>query len=366
VQKMTDSEFVLPAIRGIQSGSEFFITGCPVRLLVKLFPDDAPQVPPGDGIRRDLNRTRVGEMARYITSHPDSYVFSPLTATVDSTVSFEPDAKSDALPTTGHLRIPLAARRVLLDGRHRSAALTAALQQCPRLGDESIGIVLFVDPELKRTGQIYVDLKRNERKLPRSQLLLHDNRDKLARVTRQMIRQVPVFDRSTEMVRTTISNRSRKLFTLSAIHHATASLLTDRLDDSAAKLVTTASDYWREVASCIPAWDSAANRQIAAAELRKGFVHAHGLALAALARVGRALLTKRPKTWKRQLATLKTLDWSRNNAKLWDGRALIGHRISKATTSVVLTGNVIKRHVGLNLTHEEEAVEAQFRKHAGT
>jgi DNA sulfur modification protein DndB len=135
----------------------------------------------------------------------------------------------------------------------------------PPLADESIGIVLFVDPELKRTGQIYVDLKRNERKLPRSRLLLHDNRDKLARVTRQMIRHVPVFDRSTEMVRTTISNRSRKLFTLSAIHHATESLLADRLDESAAELAKTANDYWKEVASCIPDWGPFANGQIAAA-----------------------------------------------------------------------------------------------------
>jgi len=363
---MTDSEFVLRAIRGIQSGREFFITGCPIRLLVNLFPDDAPEMPPGDGIHRDLNATRVGEMARYITTHPDSYVFSPLTATVDSTIRFEPDAKANALATTGHLRIPLATRRVLLDGRHRSAALTAALQQCPRLGDESIGIVLFVDPELKRSGQIYVDLKRNERKLPRSQQLLHDNRDKLARITRQLIRQVPAFDSCTEMTRTTISNRSRKLFTLSAIYHATEYLLADRLDHPVAELVKTAGDYWREVASYIPDWGSAANGQIAAAELRKGFVHAHGLALAALARVGRVLLAERPKTWKRQLAPLETLDWSRSNAKLWDGRALIGQRISKATTSVVLTGNAIKRHLGLKLTSEEATLEAEFQKHLGT
>jgi DNA sulfur modification protein DndB len=363
---MTESELVLPAIRGVQSGRDYFVTSCPLRLLANLLPDDDPGVFPGGDIRSALDETRVSEMARYVTSHPDSYVFSPLTASVDSTVRFEPDSKAEEPATTGHLRISVTARRVLLDGRYRFAALMAALERKPLLGGESIGIVLFVDPELKRSGQIYVDLKRNEQKLPRSRLLLHDNRDKLARVTRQMIRQVPVFDRATEMVRTTISNRSRKLFTLSAIHHATESLLKDRLEESIAELVRTASDYWKEVASCIPDWGSAANGQIAAAELRKGFVHAHGLALAALARVGRALLTERPKTWKRQLAALKTLDWSRSNAKLWDGRALIGQRVSKATTSVVLTGNAIKRHLGLNLTPDEKAVEAQSRKHVGT
>src|SRR5271165_135616 len=57
---------------------------------------------------------------------------------------------------------------------------------------------------------------------------------------------------------------------------------------------------------------------------------------------------------------LKTLDRSRNNAKLWEGRAMNAGRLSKRGVNVVLTGNLIKRHLGLKLTAEEQALENDF------
>jgi len=54
---------------------------------------------------------------------------------------------------------------------------------------------------------------------------------------------------------------------------------------------------------------------------------------------------------------LENIDWSRNNAKIWEGRALIGGKVSKVTTNVVLTTNVIKKALSLPLTDEEQRVE---------
>jgi len=46
-----------------------------------------------------------------------------------------------------------------------------------------------------------------------------------------------------------------------------------------------------------------------------------------------------------------------NRAKLWEGRALIGGKVSKVTTNFILTTNVIKKALGLALDAEEEKVE---------
>jgi len=363
---MINSEYDFPAVRGVQAGTEYFLTMWPLRLLAMLFPDsDVQELSELDTNRRSA-KERVQEITQYVIARRDSCVLPALTASVDSPVRFTPDAQTDAQVSTGRIRFPMSAHLALNDGLQRCAGLTMALQQDSSLANESIAVVLFVDPGLKRSKQFFVDLKRHQRKPARSWLLLHGDRDKLVLVTRRLIQQVPVFAHSTEMVRTTISHRSRKLFTLSAIHHANESLLAGRLDDSFAELLKIASEYWNEVAKCVPDWGSAATGEIAPAELRKSFVHAHGLALAALARVGRALLTDQPKTWKRRLAALKTVDRSRGNVRQWEGRALIGQRISKAASSVVLTGNAIKRHLGLKLTDEEDAVERQFRKQLGT
>jgi hypothetical protein len=77
-----------------------------------------------------------------------------------------------------------------------------------------------------------------------------------------------------------------------------------------------------------------------------------GTALQALGKAGNALLKLYPKDWKKRLLAFGKIDWSRTNAKVWGGRALIGGKVSK-----VLTTHVIKSAFGLPLSLEERRVE---------
>jgi DNA sulfur modification protein DndB len=94
-----------------------------------------------------------------------------------------------------------------------------------------------------------------------------------------------------------------------------------------------------------------------ASEVREGFIHSHGIALQSLGKAGNALLKKWPEKWEEKLKGLESIDWSRNNAGLWEGRALIGGKVSKVTTSVILTTNVVKKTLGLSLSPEEQQIE---------
>src|SRR5262249_37517244 len=96
--------------------------------------------------------------------------------------------------------------------------------------------------------------------------------------------------------------------------------------------------------------------------LRSDYVHAHGIALQALSIAGSALLADHPKNWVKRLSGIRKVDWSRHNAQLWEGRALIGGRLNKAQNNVVLTANVIKRTLDLPLTPSEQAVEELYEK----
>ena len=130
--------------------------------------------------------------------------------------------------------------------------------------------------------------------------------------------------------------------------------------------LASATSFWREVARQIPAWEQAIAGRTSPAELRRQFVHAHGIGLAALGRVGQSLLIGSPKDWQKRLRGLKTLDWSRANSRLWEGRAMIAGRLSKASSCVVLTANAIKQHLGLPLTAEEDELERQFQRRVGS
>lgn len=73
---------------------------------------------------------------------------------------------------------------------------------------------------------------------------------------------------------------------------------------------------------------------------------------------------KYPKNWKKKIANLKSIDWRRANSRMWEGRALIGGRLSKAHQNVVLTANAIKDHLGLELSDDELRVEDAYKRGA--
>ncbi|HTN92586.1 MAG TPA: DNA sulfur modification protein DndB, partial [Sorangium sp.] len=122
-----------------------------------------------------------------------------------------------------------------------------------------------------------------------------------------------------------------------------------------------AVSFWSEMAGVMRDWQAVAEGTIRASELREKYVHAHAVALEAIGRAGNALVRERPGGWRNDLASLATLDWSRTNPH-WAGRALTNGRVSKTASSVVLTANVLKRHLGLELGVEDLRVE---RLHEG-
>lgn len=357
---MPDFEYVFPSIRGIQAGREYYISMCPIHLIPKIFIYDDEELRPDLRAQRTLNKQRIPEMARYIVSNPKSYTFSALTASIDGKVKFEPLGPDAEVSNVGRLRIPMSARFIINDGQHRQAAIKMALQENPDLGDETISVVFFLDVGLKRCQQMFADLNRYAVRPTPSLGLLYDHRDEDAQVAKVVMERVPAFAGLTETERSTISNRSIKLFTLSGIYHATQALLQGLEIEGFEERVSAAAEFWSEVAKQIPDWQAARDRKISAADLRREFVHAHALALAGLARAGNALLRQDGKSWKPVLKKLGSLDWSRANSELWEGRAMSAGRLSKRNVNVTLTGNVIKQHLGLELTQEEQQLEKEY------
>jgi DNA sulfur modification protein DndB len=350
-------EYSFTALRGLQGGREYFVAMCPMKLLTKIFLFDEEELAPELRAQRIINRARVPEIARYILDNPRDYVFSSLTASVDGAVRFDP---LDGQLNVGRLVIPMTAKFIINDGQHRRAAVEEALKERPELGDETISVVFFVDMGLKRSQQMFADLNRHAVRPTRSIGVLYDHRDALSALARRLAVEVATFRGLVEMEKTTISNRSRKLFTLSSIYHSTKRLLRKApgspvSDDEA----TVAQEFWAEVGKHVSDWQAASARRASAAELRRDTIHAHGIALQALAVAGSELIQAEPSRWKARLKGLEKIDWSRSNAGLWEGRATIGGRVSKTEANVVLTANVIKNALGVALSAKETKVEAR-------
>jgi DNA sulfur modification protein DndB len=361
---MTDStfEYVFPAVRGIQAGREYYISMCPLRLIPKIFLFDDEELVPELRAQRVLNRSRIPEIADYIVDNRDSYVFSAITASIDGSVSFEPRGNSGDSSRIGSLRVDMSSRFIVNDGQHRRAAIEEAIKRDPKLGDETLAVVFFLDRGLGRCQQMFADLNRHAVRPARSLGLLYDHRNALAQLARLVVARSNAFHGLVEMERSTLSERSRKLFTLSAIHAGNAALVGDREITDTNSDARLFAEFWDEVAKYMPEWGLVRTGKMTAGEVRREFIHSHALALQAIGIAGAKLLELPADQWKARLKSLGKIDWARSNAGLWEGRAMIGGRVSKASQNVTLTVNLIKRHLKLSLTPEEERAEDAMRR----
>jgi DNA sulfur modification protein DndB len=359
-------EYVLPVIRGIQAGREYYVSMCPVRFIPKLFAGDRitalpyegdrEEVPPEMRARRSLNKNRVPEIARYILNNPKNYTFSAITASIDADITFEPLGTQGESRKIGRLRVPMDARFAMHDGEHRRAAFELALSENPDLGYETIALILFLDIGLKRSQQMCLDLNRYPVPLDPSLTILYDHRDEKASLVRAVIKEVPVFRTLTDMERSTLPSRSGKLFTLSSVYNATLALLANGQNAEVNEQIELAARYWNVVTRYIPDWEQVLQKKVSAGEVRRDYVHCHAIALSGLGRVGASLISIYPEGWDEHLGGLARIDWSRSNPD-WQGRIMSKGGISQSQTSVSRMTAYIKRYLDLPLTLEEERLE---------
>jgi len=353
-------EFVFPAIRGVQAGREHFVTMCPLRLLPKLFALDDVDVFPELRAQRLLNRSRLPEIARYMVENPGGYVFSSITASVDGDVKFTPSGGRPPASDLGTLRISMNSRFILNDGQHRRAAIELALNERPELADEAISLVLFVDQGLRRCQQMFADLNRYAIRPSRSLGVLYDHRDDRADLARMVVFKVPLFKDLTDLEKSTLSARARRLFTLSALYTATGALLAGCSTRDPEARAAIAVSFWEGVSGQFQQWAMVHSGTLSAGDVRQDFIHSHGVVLHALGRVGCSLLQQHPDDWPSVIQRLQSIDWRRTNGALWEGRAMVGGRVSKSEQHVTLTTNAIKTTLKLPLLPDENRVEEEF------
>ncbi len=351
-----------PAVRGVQAGRPCYIAMCPLRIIPKIFVFDEDEVPPELRAQRILNKSRIPEMAEYLIANPHDYTLSAITASVSEQVHFEPMADTGPAVNLGMLTVSMDAQILINDGQHRRAAIEEAIKEAHELGHDHIPVLFFVDKDLKRSQQMFADLNKHAVRPNESISTLYDHRDPSSELARHIVKNVDCFRSLTEMEKSSLSNRSTKLFTLSSIKLASRALLRksakDLITDEEKELAT---EFWTEVCNNIKDWQLAKQKAVSTSELRQNYIHAHGVTLQALGAAGSVLLRQNPTSWKKDIKKIKNIDWSRSNTEVWEGRALMYGKLSKARANVALTSNLIKQHIGIKLNADSLELEKQFK-----
>jgi DNA sulfur modification protein DndB len=358
---MDSNTYDFTAIRGIQAGSAYYVIMVPLKVVSRLFRFDDEAVPAALRAQRILNTARVPAIARYITENSKEYILSSLCASVDGEIEFEPVNTSGPLRTVGKLKIAMSATILINDGQHRRAAIEEALALQPLLGDETISVVVFADRGLKRCQQMFADLNIHAVRPTKSIKLLYNHRDGLAGLSRGVVNAIPLFRDFTDLEHTSISNRSLKLFTLSSLHQSIAIIVSKSKDEPiSGKDHETAVTFWNEVIRQMPDWQRVEKRDVAASELRRDYIHAHGVAVQAIATAGAQLVKEYPRDWPKRLSGLRKIDWARANHSLWEGRALVAGKVNKSKNNVTLVSNVVVTALGMKLPPEAQRIEVLY------
>ena len=241
----------------------------------------------------------------------------------------------------------------MMDNTGRKA-IEEALKENPKLGYEMISVVFFQDSGLKRSQQMFSDLNKNAVKPTKSLNILYDYRDQFSQFIVELVRIVDVFVDRVELEKTTISNRSKTVFTLNGIADATMRLFGTRKKKRITKAEKeTVEKFWNTVATNMPEWQLLMQGKVKPNEVRKEFVHTNTNLLNALGIAGNILIEEFPDRWDKKLVNLKKIDWSRDNPE-WDGRLILNGQMVKHALGIERAANLILKKCGITLSPQRE------------
>ena len=347
------------AIRGRQSGDDYYTVVCEMALIPKLFLFNETSIPTELRAQRHINKGRIPEIARYIVDNPKNYIFSALTASIDGNVKFKPLKIENKDTEVGELEISGDAKLMINDGQHRRAAIEKALTENPDLRKDSIAVVFFKDKGLKKSQQMFADLNRHAIRPSNSIAKLYDHRDPMAEIIRRVVYETEVFKGVVEMERSNISERSSKLFPFSGIYSASKHLVNHKDIKDFNKEVSLVSNFWEAIGENMDQWKGVRLGNLSATEVRRDYINTHVVILQALGIVGNELI-KKQSNWKSKIKNLTKINWLKNNS-IWQNRVIINGRVVKNSTSIYLASNIIKKSFGLNLNTKEKALESKFK-----
>lgn len=318
--------------------------------------------------QRVLNVARIPEITRYILDNEDGYIFSSLTASYNSPITFTPIDQDGVI---GYIEMDLENMEFILnDGQHRAAAIAEALKERPDIGREQISVLLFESEGLQRLQQMFSDLNRFVNRTSKSLNILYDHRDSLAGLTMEVAEQVPVFQGLIEMEKTAISLRSPMLLTLSSLYDANTELLGSSVgkpdSEEYQRKLQAAIDYWAEVSIVIPDWQQVKSGELEAPQLRQEKINTHAVVLRALGAVGKVLFEQNPVDWRDHLALLRHIDWRKSvNGRanpLWDSVCIIAGSVISNRQARVATQAILKHWLKLPVGKQEAQILNDLRK----
>jgi len=374
-----------PVILYQQSSRQFLVTSFPLPFIADRVKID--NLKKGEDPDAHYNRPLIPDHIRQISDYlvnQDNYILPPLTLCIEDVLTVHV-TKSTSVVKIGIVVLPQSVQFIVTDGQHRIKGIQEAYKRNPRLSKDAIGVTIVNEVEMDKVHQDFVDCAQTKAISP-ALLTAFNVRDPLARLVRDVAREVVVFRDRIEKVATTVGKNSVNLFTMNQLRQGVAELLVgdskpaqgqlkravlERIpdDDMMKHHKKRICEFYRKFAAHNQQWTEvvlAAERPaedlVDTKTLRETYLHFNATGLVILSRVGHFILQQDPADQSAFIEALARLDW-RRSADLWAGVVIsldgkLANQYSQVNTAVAK----VKRSIGMELTPTETKSELHRAK----
>jgi DGQHR domain-containing protein len=371
-----------PVILYQQSSRQFLVASFPLPFIADRVKID--NLKKGEDPDAHYNRPLIPEHIRAIEEYlvgQANYILPPLTLCVEDALTVHVP-KSSSTVKTGIVVLPHTLQFIVTDGQHRIKGIQQAFKRNQNLAKDAIGVTIVNEGEMDKVHQDFVDCAQTKAISP-ALLTAFNVRDPLARLVREVAKEVVVFRDRIEKVATTVGKNSVNLFTMNQLRQGVAELLVgdstpgqgqlrrdviERIPDDAMMEhhLKRICDFYRNFAAANAQWaqillavERPAEDLVDTKTLRETYLHFNATGLVIISRVGHYILQQDPANQIQHLEALASLDWMRS-AEMWAGNVISDDGKLITQNSPVGAAVVkVKRAIGLDLTAAETKRELE-------
>lgn len=174
-----------------------------------------------DFINRPLIPQHVDEIVKYLLE-TENYILPPFI--FNSSTPIRVFAFGAGAVKFGYAVIPTNVELYVTDGQHRIEAIKKTIVDRPQLRDDSATVLVIREDDLDQIHQDFADCAKTK-PIPPALLAAFDVSDVLAKLTRQLAKELVIFDGRIDKVSKTVGKDPSYLFTMNQLKVCTAEFL---------------------------------------------------------------------------------------------------------------------------------------------
>jgi DNA sulfur modification protein DndB len=186
------------------------------------FPSTKEKINVANTRNRPLDRRHRDEIADYLVKEK-TYILPPILLSSEEPLQIF-SVKTPATAEMCLFVLPREDHLLVTDGQHRVEAIREAIKREPRLKDDSVAVALVEEADIDQAHQDFYDAAQ-VKALPASLLVQYDQREPIHRLTKDLVREVPIFKDRIQQIGNSVSGGSRDLFTNNQVKRAVAYLV---------------------------------------------------------------------------------------------------------------------------------------------